>query len=67
MQEAHYRPLGSRERVADPTTDEIKARCEEIRSTWSEREHRNRSGMTRYRWRVPQDVPVEIQSLLESE
>ncbi len=58
-------PLGRRKRVSDPDEHEIKARCEEIQATWSERERQNRSSMTRFIWQVPRNVPAKIQSLLE--
>jgi hypothetical protein len=44
----------------NPSPDEIRRACEEIRSTWSEREHRRRAGWSRElvgfasRWTVPE-------------
>ena len=36
----------------DPTLDEIRQRCAEIRATWSDREHRLRAGMRPIGWTV---------------
>ena len=48
------------EQWIDPTPEEIRARCEEIRKTWSEDKHFTRAGFKRKRggrwcsWNVPE-------------
>lgn len=36
-----------------PTPEEIRAACEAIRATWTEREHRRRAGLTEERYTIP--------------
>jgi hypothetical protein len=67
MEYKPYRPHGSSERVPDPSLDEIKQRCEEIRQGWSELEHRNRASMTQFLWRPPVVSLDDAQSLLGCE
>jgi hypothetical protein len=51
----------------DPTLEEIAERCLEVQAAWSERERRNRAGLTEYLWR-PQRIEFDLerQCVLES-
>jgi hypothetical protein len=60
-------PRGKYGPAKDPTTDEIEERCLQVQERWSERERRNRAGMTQILWE-PQRIEfsLERQCVLES-
>ena len=61
------RPRGKYAPADDPTLEEIAERCLQVQATWSERERRNRAGMTQILWE-PQKVDFDLdrQCVLES-
>jgi hypothetical protein len=61
------RPRGKYGPADDPTMEEIAERCLQVQERWSERERRNRAGMTQILWE-PQKIEfvVDRQCVLES-
>ena len=55
-------------KTQNPTLEEIRLRCAEIRSNWSERVRLKRSGLDQKRWQLP-TVPIldSYESAIEPE
>ena len=56
----------------DPTEDEIKRMCEDIRSKWSKKKLRSKQvGIGRVEWEIPvvktKDLPDPVRRMLESD
>lgn len=47
-------PTQNLERIVDPTPEEIRESCRQIRQGWSETTRRHRAGESLQRWAVPE-------------